>query len=137
MLNHSSEEHDWFKESRSSVDNPKRNWYHWAKGTVDKDGNKCPPNNWESIFKGSAWEYDDLTDEWYLHLFVKQQPDFNWDNPELREALYDIARFWLDRGCDGFRVSPTNAHRSRPPSDLPFDSQRSIPFLLSSTRSSL
>jgi oligo-1,6-glucosidase len=63
------------------------------------------PNNWQSIFHGKAWEYDELTDEWYMHLFVKQQPDLNWDNPEVREALYDIARFWLDKGCDGFRVS--------------------------------
>lgn len=105
MLNHTSEEHAWFKESRSSLDNPKRDWYHWAKGTVDPvTGAKKQPNNWESIFQGKAWEYDEHTDEWYLHMFVKQQPDLNWENPEVREALFEIARFWLDKGCDGFRL---------------------------------
>ena len=99
VINHTSDEHPWFIESKSSKDNPKRNWYIWKEG---KDG--VEPNNWESIFKGSAWEYDENTEEYFLHLFSKRQPDLNWDNPEVREEIYKMINWWLDKGIDGFRV---------------------------------
>ena len=99
VLNHTSDEHKWFIESRSSKDNPKRDWYIWRKG---KDG--VEPNNWESIFKGSAWEYDKKTDEYFLHLFSKRQPDLNWENKEVRNELYKMIKWWLDKGVDGFRI---------------------------------
>ena len=99
VLNHTSDEHEWFIESKSSKDNPKRDWYIWRKG---KDG--LEPNNWESIFKGSAWEYDKNTDEYFLHLFSKRQPDLNWENKEVRNELYKMINWWLDKGIDGFRI---------------------------------
>ena len=99
VINHTSDEHEWFIESRSSKDNPYRDYYIWRPG---KDGQE--PNNWESIFNGSAWEYDEKTDEYYLHVFSKKQPDLNWENPEVRESLYDMVNWWLDKGIDGFRV---------------------------------
>ncbi|GJE99983.1 glycoside hydrolase family 13 protein [Phanerochaete sordida] len=108
VVNHTSDEHAWFKESRSSKTNPKRDWYIWRPPRYDEHGNRLPPNNWESIFQGSAWEYDEATDEYYLHLFVKEQPDLNWENPDVREAVYRMMRFWLDRGCDGFRMDVIN-----------------------------
>ena len=101
VVNHTSDEHVWFKESRRSVDNPYRDYYIWRKGR-GKDG-KRPPNNWTSRFGGSAWEYDEITAEWYLHLFNKKQPDLNWDNPKVRQEVADICRYWLDLGVDGFR----------------------------------
>lgn len=101
VVNHSSDEHEWFRESRKSKDNPYRDYYIWQKGKGD-DGKK-PPNNWTSRFGGSAWEFDETTNEWYLHLFTKKQPDLNWDNPKVRKEVEDIARYWLDLGCDGFR----------------------------------
>ncbi len=94
--NHTSDQHPWFIESRSSKDNPKRDWYIWR----DKEDT----NNWESIFEGSVWQYDELTDQYYLHLFSKEQPDLNWDNQDVREAMYDMIRWWLDKGIDGFRI---------------------------------
>jgi len=99
VINHTSDEHPWFIESRSSKDNPKRDWYIWHDG---KDG--AEPNNWESIFNGSAWEYDEVTEQYYLHLFSRKQPDLNWENKEVREVLYDTVNWWLDKGIDGFRV---------------------------------
>lgn len=99
VINHTSDEHEWFLESKSSKDNAKRDWYIWRPG---KDGEE--PNNWESIFSGSAWEYDEATDEYFLHLFSKRQPDLNWENKEVREALYQMINWWLDKGIDGFRV---------------------------------
>lgn len=99
VINHTSDEHKWFIESRSSKENPKRDWYIWKEG---KDGGE--PNNWESIFKGSAWEFDENTEEYFLHLFTKRQPDLNWDNPEVREEIYSMINWWLDKGIDGFRV---------------------------------
>lgn len=99
VINHTSDEHPWFMESRSSKESDKRDWYIWRKG---KDGKE--PNNWESIFHGSAWEYDKTTDEYFLHLFSKRQPDLNWENKEVRKALYDMVNWWLDKGIDGFRV---------------------------------
>ncbi|MFF2459357.1 alpha-glucosidase [Peribacillus simplex] len=103
VINHSSDEHPWFKESRSSKDNPKRDYYIWKPGKNGKE-----PNNWESIFKGSAWGYDEGTDEYYLHLFSRKQPDLNWENPKLREEIYSIMTWWLDKGVDGFRMDVIN-----------------------------
>lgn len=109
VVNHTSEEHAWFKESRSSKDNPKRNWYIWKPPRYAEDGTRLPPTNWRSHFSGSAWEWDETTQEYYLHLFAKEQPDLNWENEETRKAIYDSAmRFWLDRGVDGFRVDCVN-----------------------------
>ena len=99
VLNHTSEEHPWFLESRSSRDNSKRDWYVWHRGV---DGE--PPNNWYSGFGGSAWEFDPITEEYYYHYFLKEQPDLNWHNPEVKQAMWDAVRFWLDLGVDGFRL---------------------------------
>ena len=98
--NHTSDQHPWFVESRSSRDNPKRDWYLWRAPAPDGG----PPNNWRSNFGGSGWEYDAATSQYYYHAFLKEQPDLNWRNPDVREAMYDVLRYWLDRGVDGFRV---------------------------------
>ncbi len=98
--NHTSDQHPWFLESRSSRDNPKRDWYIWKDPAPDGG----PPNNWLSNFGGSAWTYDEHTGQYYYHAFLKEQPDLNWRNPEVQEAMMDVLRFWLDRGVDGFRV---------------------------------
>ncbi|WP_200911500.1 alpha-amylase family glycosyl hydrolase [Sphingomonas sp. Leaf33] len=98
--NHSSDQHPWFVDSRSSRDNPRRDWYIWR--DLAPDGG--PPNNWISDFGGSAWEWDAATGQHYLHAFLKSQPDLNWRNPALRAAMFDVLRFWLDRGVDGFRM---------------------------------
>jgi alpha-glucosidase len=98
--NHTSIEHPWFLESRSSRLNPKRDWYLWHDAAEDGG----PPNNWLSNFGGSGWEWDAITGQYYYHSFLKQQPDVNWRNPDLREAMFKVLRFWLDRGVDGFRV---------------------------------
>ncbi|MBW8784500.1 MAG: DUF3459 domain-containing protein [Novosphingobium sp.] len=102
--NHSSDRHPWFIESRSSRDNLKRDWYIWRDPVIGPDGERLPPNNWISDFGGSAWEWDEATGQYYLHAFLAQQPDLNWRNPELRRAMLDVLRFWLDRGVDGFRI---------------------------------
>ena len=99
VANHTSDEHAWFIESRASLGNPKRDWYIWRNG---RDGGA--PNNWGSSFSGSAWEYDEATGQYYLHLFSKKQPDLNWDNSEVRAAIYDMMRWWCDKGVDGFRM---------------------------------
>ncbi|MDP0493000.1 MAG: alpha-glucosidase [Fusobacterium sp. JB021] len=99
VINHTSDEHPWFIESRENKNNPKRDWYIWKEGKKGKE-----PNNWESIFKGSAWELDKKTKEYYLHLFSKKQPDLNWENKEMRQAIYKMINWWLDKGIDGFRV---------------------------------
>lgn len=99
VVNHSSDEHAWFVESRKSKDNPYRDYYIWRPG---KDGG--PPNNWVSFFSGSAWKLDPATNEYYLHLFAEKQPDLNWDNPKVRNDVYDLMKFWLDKGVDGFRM---------------------------------
>ena len=98
--NHTSDQHPWFVDSRSSRDNPKRDWYIWR----DPAPGGGPPNNWISDFGGSAWEWDEPTGQYYLHAFLKEQPDLNWRNPEVREAMLDVMRFWFDRGVDGFRI---------------------------------
>ncbi|KAJ9118658.1 hypothetical protein QFC22_003878 [Naganishia vaughanmartiniae] len=109
VVNHCSSEHEWFIESKSSKQNPKRDWFIWRKGKRDENGEPIPPNNWRSVFgAGPAWTYDEGTDEWYLRLFVSQQPDLNWENPEVREAVYDLMKFWLDKGVDGFRMDVIN-----------------------------
>ncbi|NKE04410.1 glycoside hydrolase family 13 protein [Mesobacillus selenatarsenatis] len=103
VVNHSSDEHQWFVESRKSKDNPYRDYYIWRPG---KDGKE--PNNWQSTFSGSAWQYDENTDEYFLHIFSKKQPDLNWENPKLRHEVYDMMKFWLDKGIDGFRMDVIN-----------------------------
>ena len=99
VLNHTSDRHAWFEESRSSKDNPRRDWYVWKQG---KNGN--PPNDWYSTFGGSAWQLDQATGEYYYHFFFKEQPDLNWSNPAVKEAMFDAVRYWLDMGIDGFRL---------------------------------
>jgi alpha-glucosidase len=99
VLNHTSHLHQWFLESRASRDNPKRDWYIWRDGVGDG-----PPNNWNSTFGGSAWEYDPQSQQYYYHFFFKEQPDLNWRNPEVKQAMFDAARFWLEIGVDGFRL---------------------------------
>lgn len=103
VVNHTSDEHHWFVESRKSKDNPYRDYYIWRKG---KDGKE--PNNWGAAFSGSAWQYDETTDEYYLHLFSKKQPDVNWDNEHVRKEIYEMMKFWLDKGIDGFRMDVIN-----------------------------
>ncbi|MES0344057.1 MAG: alpha-glucosidase [Anaerolineales bacterium] len=103
VVNHTSDEHSWFVESRSSENNPKRDFYIWHKGSNGKE-----PNNWAADFGGSAWNKDEKTVEYYLHLFSKHQPDLNWENPELRKAIYAMMRWWLDKGIDGFRMDVIN-----------------------------
>lgn len=106
VFNHTSDEHAWFRESRGSRDNPRANWYVWRNGATPGSPAEggTPPNNWESIFGGPAWTYDDTRQQWYLHTFGSFQPDLNWEVPEVRHALYDIANFWADRGVGGFRI---------------------------------
>lgn len=108
VVNHTSDEHPWFVESRSSKDNPYRDYYIWRDG---KDGKE--PNNWTSHFWGSAWEYSEQTGQYFLHLFSRKQPDLNWENPVVREEVYDIMRFWLDKGVDGFRMDVCNMFSKR------------------------
>jgi alpha-glucosidase len=115
VINHTSDEHPWFIESRSSKDNKYRDYYIWRDG---KEGSE--PNNWESIFGGSAWEYNEETDDYYLHVFSKKQPDLNWENPTVRENLYEMVNWWLDKGIDGFRVDAiSHIKKVKGLSDLP------------------
>lgn len=119
VINHTSDQHAWFKESRSSKDSPKRDWYIWKPAKYSKTGERLPPNNWRGNFGGgSAWEWDEATQEYYLHLFAIEQPDLNWENPETRKAIYASAmEFWLERGVDGFRVDTVNMYSK--PLDYP------------------
>lgn len=103
VVNHSSDEHKWFVEAKTSKENPYRDYYIWRKG---KDGKE--PNNWYSNFGGSAWQYDEQTDEYFLHLFSKKQPDLNWENPKLRNEIYEMMQWWLEKGIDGFRMDVIN-----------------------------
>ena len=112
VVNHTSDEHPWFIESQKSVDNPYRDYYIWRPG---KDGKE--PNNWGSCFSGSAWKYDEKTDMYYLHLFSKKQPDLNWDNPKVRQEVFDMMNWWLDKGVDGFRMVVISLISKKP--DLP------------------
>ncbi|KKK38840.1 oligo-1,6-glucosidase [Mesobacillus campisalis] len=109
VINHTSDEHPWFIESRSSKDSPKRDWYIWSDG---KDGKE--PNNWESIFSGPAWKYDEETQQYFMHIFSTRQPDLNWENPEVRTALEDMVNWWLDKGIDGFRVDAISHIKKKP-----------------------
>jgi oligo-1,6-glucosidase len=110
VVNHTSDEHPWFTESRSSRDNPKRDWYWWrdprAGATPGTPG--AEPTNWESHFSGPTWTWDEQTGQYYLHIFSAKQPDLNWENPDVRQAVYAIMRWWLDRGVDGFRMDVIN-----------------------------
>ena len=110
VVNHTSDEHPWFVESRSSASNPKRDWYWWrpARDGMAANAPGAEPTNWGSFFSGSAWKYDESTNEYYLHLFSVKQPDLNWENPEVRAAIYEMMRWWLDRGVDGFRMDVIN-----------------------------
>ncbi|GAB2749847.1 alpha-glucosidase [Nocardioides pakistanensis] len=110
VVNHTSDEHPWFVESRSGPDSPKRDWYWWRpprEGAVPGEPG-AEPNNWGSFFSGPAWEYDEASGEYYLHLFSKKQPDLNWENPQVRHAIYDMMRWWVARGVDGFRMDVIN-----------------------------
>ncbi|WP_336848898.1 alpha-glucosidase [Staphylococcus nepalensis] len=100
VVNHTSDEHPWFIESKSSIDNPKRDWYIWK----DPKPDGSEPNNWESIFNGSTWEFDEHTGQYYFHLFSKKQPDLNWANDEVRNAIFNMMNWWFEKGIDGFRI---------------------------------
>ena len=136
VANHTSDQHPWFKESRSSKDNPYRDYYIWKdpKG-FDENGKPIPPNNWASEFGGPAWEWDEATGQFYLHIFFKEQPDLNWENEKVREDLYSMVRWWLDKGVDGFRLDAINII-SKPegfPDDPSTDFEKhtsSIPFVI-------
>jgi oligo-1,6-glucosidase len=110
VVNHTSDEHPWFVESRSSADGPKRDWYWWRPARAGMRGGDpgAEPTNWGSFFSGPVWQYDEATGEYYLHLFSRKQPDLNWENPEVRQAVYAMMRWWLDRGVDGFRMDVIN-----------------------------
>lgn len=118
VINHTSDQHAWFQESRSSKNNPKRNWYIWRPAKYSPTGERLPPNNWRATFGGgSAWEWDENTQEYYLHLFAKEQPDLNWECPEAKQAIFQSAiSFWLERGVDGFRIDTVNLYSK--PEDL-------------------
>ena len=124
VVNHTSDRHPWFAASRSSPDDPKRDWYIWRDPAPDGG----PPNNWLAVFGGPAWEWDEATGQYYLHSFLPSQPDLDWRNPEVEEAMFDVVHFWLDRGVDGFRLDvaefvmkhpdfPDNPPAARGPSD--------------------
>ncbi|MGM0747452.1 MAG: glycoside hydrolase family 13 protein [Bacillota bacterium] len=122
VVNHTSDEHPWFIESRSALNSEKRDWYIWKDGKNGKE-----PNNWESIFSGSAWQYDQTTDQYYLHLFDKKQPDLNWENQNMRFAVYEMVNWWLDKGIDGFRVDAISHIKKKKglpdlpnPEDIPY-----------------
>ena len=123
VVNHTSDEHPWFLESRSSRDNPKRDWYWWraARPGFEPGAPGAEPTDWESIFSGPAWAYDERTGEYFLHLFTRRQPDLNWENPEVRREVYAMMRRWLDRGVDGFRMDVINmiSKAIRPDGSLP------------------
>ncbi|KAF4841726.1 Alpha-glucosidase [Colletotrichum siamense] len=125
VVNHTSDQHEWFKQSRSSKTNPYRDWYIWRPAKYDANGNRQPPNNWKSHFQGSAWEWDETTGEYYLRLFAREQPDLNWENPKVRDAVHAIMRFWLDKGADGFRLDVINFVSK--PQDFPDSDQEVLP----------
>lgn len=108
VVNHSSDEHEWFRQARSSRDNPFHDFYIWREPRIGTDGVRQPPTNWEAAFNGSVWEWNEPTGEYYLHMFSRKQPDLNWENPKLRAEVYDVMRFWLDKGVDGFRMDVIN-----------------------------
>ena len=114
VVNHTSQEHEWFKESRSSKSNPKRDWYIWKPARYDSNGVRHPPTNWRGYFAGPTWTWDEHTQEYYLHLYAPDQPDLNWENEDCRNAIYENTMlFWLDRGVDGFRIDTVNKYSKR------------------------
>ncbi|MCG1508764.1 alpha-glucosidase [Staphylococcus epidermidis] len=116
VVNHTSDEHPWFIESKSSKASAKRNWYIWA----DPKPDGSEPNNWESIFNGSTWEFDESTKQYYFHLFSKKQPDLNWENPDVRQAVFDMMNWWFEKGIDGFRVDAiTHIKKNFEAGDIP------------------
>lgn len=102
VLNHTSDQHKWFQESRNNINNPKRNWYVWREGRGRN--RRSPPNNWKSILGDSAWKWDEITEQFYLHQFLPFQPDLNWRNPEVQEEMFNIFKYWLNKGADGYRL---------------------------------
>ena len=117
VANHTSDQHEWFLESKSSVNNPKRDYYIW------KDPiNGSVPNNWKAFFSGSTWELDPQTGQYYLHSFIKEQPDLNWENPEVRRGIHEIMKYWLDKGVDGFRMDVISIISKRHFNDSPYKS---------------
>lgn len=114
VVNHTSAKHPWFIESRSSIDNPKRDWYIWKDGRNGEE-----PNNWESIFGGSAWEFDEKTNQYFLHVFGKTMPDINWENAQVKKAVFDMICWWLDKGIDGFRVDAISHIKKPDFEDMP------------------
>ncbi|WP_037034540.1 alpha-glucosidase [Rahnella sp. WP5] len=128
VVNHTSDEHPWFVESGSSLDNPKRDWYIWRDG---KQGGE--PNNWESIFNGSAWKYSVATGQYFLHLFSERQPDLNWENPGVRSAIYTMMRWWLDKGVDGFRIDAI-CHMKKEPAFSDMPNPQGLPYVPSFER---
>ncbi|MCC3356833.1 glycoside hydrolase family 13 protein [Bacillus sp. REN16] len=119
VLNHTSSEHRWFQESRSSKDHPKRDWYIWKDPVDGKE-----PNNWESFMGGSAWKFDKTTGQYYYHGFAEEQVDLNWANPEVKQAMFDVMKFWLDKGVDGFRLDVINHLKVKENyPDNPFDQE--------------
>lgn len=116
VVNHTSDEHPWFIESKSSKTNAKRDWYIWA----DPKPDGSEPNNWESIFNGPTWEFDESTKQYYFHLFSKKQPDLNWENPDVRQAVFEMMNWWFEKGIDGFRVDAiTHIKKNFEAGDLP------------------
>jgi len=138
VLNHTSDQHPWFIESRSNLDNPKRDWYIWRNGK--KSNGKKPPNNWKAIIRGSGWHYDNFTDQWYWAQFLPFQPDLNYRNFEVQKEMLDTVRFWLDKGIDGFRLDIIDAlfedaqFRDNPRSLHVVPSEKSSDFLFQSTK---
>jgi alpha-glucosidase len=120
VVNHTSDQHKWFQESRSSKDNPKRDWYIWRPARYDENGRRMAPNNWRGNFSTPAWTWDEHTQEYYLHLFAKEQPDLNWENDDVRRAIWeDVCEFWLKKGVNGFRVDTVNMYSKGDMADAP------------------
>lgn len=141
VINHTSDLHPWFQESRSAKSSPKRDWYIWKPARYDADGNRRPPTNWRSNFGKPAWTWDEGSQEYYLHLYAAEQPDLNWGNEECRRAIFDAAmRFWLDKGIDGFRIDTVNRYSKNtafpdaPVTDPTEESQIAYPFFTNGPR---
>src|SRR4051794_3295816 len=125
--NHTSDRHPWFVDSRSSRSSAHRDWYVWRDG----GGPESPPNEWMATFGGRAWTWDDTTSQWYLHLFLPEQPDLDWRNPEVVEAMHGTLRFWLDRGVDGFRIDVVHAIGKNPDQPVTDEDHRLHPVTAS------
>lgn len=123
VVNHTSDQHPWFLESKKSLDNPYRDYYHWADATRE-----VPPNDWQSFFGGSTWTYNETTEQSYFHVFAKEQPDLNWKNPKVRHEIYQMIRWWLDLGIDGFRIDAIS-HIQKEPWDFKITENQWAPFM--------